>query len=247
MKYYSLILILISFLFAKGISAKESNKEKSDSLKYKNEIGIVLTDLIDGSYQFRYERKISEHISVGLGTAIKGKTGLLSISGIDRERLKTNDISYSGFKLIPDVRYYLNKTQQYELDGFYFGAYSKYFHFGSNLTGTYINSEGTDYTLDFDARINIFSMGLMVGYKLAMSKRFNLDFMILGPGTSHQSYKLIPRTQIPDEFYDDLNEALKNFSLYDFIQSDFRFNFKETKTSFSTVSFRYGLTVSYTF
>ncbi len=234
-------------MFVKSISAKESNKEKSDTLKYRNEIGLVVTDLIDGSYQFRYERKVSEHISVGLGSAFKGETGLFSISGIDKERIKTNDITYSGFKLVPDVRYYLSQTQQYELDGFYFGAYSKYFHFNSDLTGTYITEEGKNYTLDFDGRINILSFGLMVGYKLAVCKRVNIDFMILGPGTSHHSYKLIPRTQLPDEFYDDLNEALKNFSVYDFIESDFRFNFKESKTSFSTFSFRYGLTVSYTF
>ena len=247
MKNVSLIFILIFLSTIAYSSEKNTASEKADTISRKNEIGLVITDLVDGSFELRYERKVGQHISLGLGTALKGKSGLFSISGIDRERIKTGDINYSGFKLIPDVRYYLEKTQQYELDGFYFGAYSKYFHFGSDLNGTYISKDQTNYDIAFDAKINILSVGLMVGYKLALSKRFNIDFMILGPGTSHHSYKLVPRTQIPDEFYDDLNEALKNFSLYDLIQSDFRFNFKESKTKFSTVSFRYGLTVSYTF
>lgn len=247
MKNFGLILACLFLFPVFNSSAKEFDKTESDSLKRKNEIGLVLTDLIDGSYQFRYERKVGKHISVGLGSALKTEDGLMSISGIDKERIKTGDITYSGYKLIPDVRYYLGKTQQYEMDGFYFGAYSKYFHFNSNLTGTYFTQEMDEYSLDFDAKVNVFSLGLMLGYKLAVSKRFNIDFMILGPGASRQSYKLIPQSQLPDEFYDDLNDALKNFSLYDLIQSDFRFDFKEKRTSFSTVSFRYGLTVSYTF
>ena len=230
--------------FSNGISLK---KEKNDSIQRLNEIGLVITDLVDASYQFRYERKLSSHFSVGLGSALKTNQGLVQISGIDREKIKTGDITYSGFKLIPDVRYYLNKTQQFELDGFYFGAYMKYFHFSSDLTGKYITSAEEEYILDFDAKINILSVGLMLGYKLALSKRFNIDFMILGPGTSNHSYKLINKHPIPDEFYDDLNEALKNFSLYDFVHGDFNFRLNDAKTKFSTISFRYGLTVAYTF
>ncbi|WP_167611110.1 DUF3575 domain-containing protein [Maribellus sediminis] len=240
---YFIIFLLIP-VFGLGNNLK---KEKPDSIKRYNEIGLVITDLVDASYQFRYERKLSSHFSVGLGSAFKSDQGLVKISGIDKERLKTGDITYSGLKLIPDVRYYLNKTQQFELDGFYFGAYMKYFNFRSDLTGTYITREGKEYDLDFDARINIVSTGLMLGYKLAVSKRFNIDFMILGPGTSNQSYKLKNNKPVPDEFYDDLNEALKNFSLYDLVNSDFKFRVRDAKTSFTTLSFRYGLTVGYTF
>lgn len=247
MKNIGIFFLLILFVCNSFAAEKGLRKEKTDSVKRYNEIGLVVTDLVDASYQFRYERKLTPHISVGLGTAFKGDQGLVKISGIDRERLKTGDITYSGFKLIPDVRYYLNKTQQFELDGFYFGAYMKYFNFHSDLTGTYFTSAGEEYILDFDARVNILSTGLMLGYKLAVSKRFNIDFMILGPGTSNHSYKLKNRKPVPDEFYEDLNEALKNFSVYDFINGDFNFRLKDEKTSFSTLSFRYGITVAYTF
>lgn len=247
MKRRSIFSLMILFLLPVYGMGNGLEKEKSDSIKRYNEIGLVVTDLVDASYQFRYERKLTSHISVGLGSAYKGNQGLVRISGIDKEHIKTGDITYSGLKLIPDVRYYLNKTQQFELDGFYFGAYMKYFNFRSDLIGTYITSEGQQYTLDFDARINILSTGLMLGYKLAISKRFNIDFMILGPGTSNQSYKLKNNKPVPDDFYDDLNEALKNFSLYDFINSDFKFRLKDAKTRFTTLSFRYGLTVGYTF
>ena len=247
MQKISILSIMILFYIPVFGMGNNLNKEKPDSIKRCNEIGLVITDLVDASYQFRYERKLSPHFSVGLGSAFKSEQGLVKISGINKERLKTDDIMYSGLKLIPDVRYYLNKTQQYELDGFYFGAYMKYFNFQSDINGIYITREGKEYDLDFDARINIISTGLMLGYKLAISKRFNIDFMILGPGTSNQSYKLKNNKPVPDQFYDDLNEALKNFSLYDLVNSDFKFRVKDAKTSFTTLSFRYGLTVGYTF
>nr|WP_321353728.1 DUF3575 domain-containing protein [uncultured Draconibacterium sp.] len=245
-KQFVVVLFLCCIMLSVAAQEKETKLE-NDSVFRINEISLVVTDLIDGSYQIRYERKLSDHLSVGLGTALKTKKGLVSISGIDRERLKTGDITYSGLKLIPDVRYYLNKTQQYQLDGFYFGAYSKYFYFSSNIYGSYITKESKEYELNMDAKINIFSMGLMVGYKLALSNRFILDFLIIGPGTSHQKYKLENNTELPEEFYEDLNNVLENFSLYDFIQSDFRFDFKDRSTNFSTISFRYGLTIGYTF
>ncbi len=235
------------FIFPVFANAQANQKEKNDSTGHRNELSLVVTDLIDGSYQIRYERKIRDHISVGLGTALKTKKGLVNISGIDKEKIKTSDITYSGFKLIPDIRYYLKKTQQYELDGFYFGAYSKYFHFGSDINGTYINSSSEEYKIDMDVNINILSLGFMVGYKLALNNRFTVDFLILGPGTSRQSYKIKNKVQLPAEFYDDLNEALQNFSLYDFIGSDFRFHLQDARTDFSTFSFRYGITVGYSF
>ncbi|WP_321369606.1 DUF3575 domain-containing protein [uncultured Draconibacterium sp.] len=242
------VLVLCSyFIMLSAVAQEKESKVEADSIFRINEISLVVTDLIDGSYQFRYERKFNEHISIGLGTAIKTKEGLINISGIDRERLKTGDITYSGIKLIPDVRYYLNKTQQYQLDGFYFGAYAKYFHFTSNINGMYISSKPREYTIDMDAKINILSLGLLVGYKLALNSRFTIDFLILGPGTSHHKYKLYNHTELPEEFYEDLNQALQNLSLYDLVESDFRFDFKDRRTEFSTISFRYGLTIGYTF
>jgi len=238
---------ILIFIFPAFANAQADQKVKNDSTGYRNELSLVITDLIDGSYQCRYERKLKGHFSVGLGTAMKTKKGLVNISGIDKEKIQTSNITYSGFKLIPDVRYYLKKTQQYELDGFYFGAYSKYFHFGSDINGTYINNDSEEYKIDMNVNINILSMGFMVGYKLALNKRFTVDFLILGPGSSRQSYKIKNKVELPEEFYDDLNEALQNFSLYDFIGSDFRFHFQDAKTDFSTLSFRYGITVGYSF
>ena len=85
--------------------------EKKDSVQYKNEIGLVLTDLIDGSFQLSYERALGDHLSVKVGSAFKSKNGLVKLSGLDRDHIKTSDLNYDGFKIVPEFRYYLRNTQ----------------------------------------------------------------------------------------------------------------------------------------
>jgi len=236
---FTAFLFLICFTY---LSAAEK-----DSVSYKNEVGIVLTDLIDGSLQFTYERVTGKHFTVKLGTAYKGKNGLVRLSGLDGDHIKTSDLTYAGLKITPEVRYYVKKTQLNKLDGFYFGAYLKYSGFQSDIYGSYISSSNNSYTLDFDTKLRITTLGLMVGYKLPLSKRFNLDFLIAGPGQSWHSYSLKSRTIVPDEFYDDLNAALQKYSLYDLLNSDFHFSNKNRSTKFGMPTFRYAMTLCFKF
>ena len=132
MKKIVTILVFVVFLIAPAVHSQELDEKKVQ----KNEIGLEISDLITGSYQLKYERLLGKHFSVSLGLAYKGDEGLIKLSGLDTEQIKTNDITYSGLKLIPEVRYYLNNNGHSGLNGFYFGAYIKYSNFQSDLNGT---------------------------------------------------------------------------------------------------------------
>lgn len=223
------------------------HSQEKDTVFNDNEISFVVSDLIDAGLHLRYERKIGNNISLGLGSAIKGKKGLVNLSGINTEQIKTNDIFYSGFKIVPEIRYYLNKTQQYSLDGFYFGAYLKYTRYYSNLYGTYIDKKEHEFIIDSDATLQIVTMGFEIGYKLALNKRWNLDFIIAGPGAGFHKYQLKNNTNLPNQFYEELADALEKYSLYDFINSDIKFDLKKARADFLFPAFRYGFSVGYTF
>ena len=240
MKKILYVILLVLFFIS-------SFAEEKDSVLYNNQISLELIDITNGTLHLKYERKVGENISLGISAGYKTKQGFVYLSGIDTEHIKTSDLYYNGFKVVPEIRYYLKKTQQYNLDGFYFGAYLKYSHYNSDLFGTFINKEGQDYRIDANAKLNITSLGLQVGYKLAISERFNIDFIIVGPGTSYHNYSLHNNTELPDEFYDDLTEALKKYSLYDLLNSDFEFNIKKARANFMMPTFRYGISIGYTF
>jgi len=222
--------------------------QKNNDMKgSKNQLGLTVTDLINGTFQLNYERLLGKHISVNLGIGIKGQEGLVRLSGLDTEQIKTNDITYSGFKIVPEVRYYINKTQTNKLDGFYFGAYIKYSKFQSDLKGTYINDAQQTFDLEFDSSIGVTSTGFMVGYKLPLTNRFYLDFLIAGPGAGFYNFTFVNKKDLPEEFYDDLNAALDNYSIFDLLSSDFRFNSINKKSDFILPSFRWGITLAYSF
>ena len=243
MKFFFTILVFIVFLIAPVVHSQELDETKES----KNEIGIVITDLIDGALQLKYERLLGEHFSVSLGLAYKGDNGLINLSGLDREQIKTGDITYSGLKIIPELRYYLNKTGRYGMDGFYVGAYLKYSNFQSDLNGTYISDSGENFVIEFDADIKVTSIGLMVGYKLPVSKRFALDFLIAGPGSGSYKFSYVNKKDLPDEFYEDFNQALENYSVFDLLDGDFRFADSNRRTKFNLFSFRYGISLGYSF
>ena len=225
----NILLFASIIILAFHVNSQELDKNHNT----KNEIGIEISDFLDGALQLKYERLLGEHISVGLGVGYKGKNGIISLSGIDSDEIKTSDITYHGLKIITEARYYINKTGQIGMDGFYFGSYIKYSNFKTDLDGTYINSSEESFPVEFDADFNITSLGFMVGYKLPLSKKISIDFLIAGPGAGFYKFKLTNRKDLPDEFYEDLNNALDKYSIFDLIDGDFRFKSANSKTNFT--------------
>lgn len=172
---------------------------------------------------------------------------MIKLSGIDKERLKTDEVFYSGYQIAPEIRYYLKNTSNNNLNGFYLGLYYKYSNYKSELNGSYYTETGIPYDLEFDMKLDISSLGFLIGYKLPVTKHINIDFMIAGPGTGNYDFEFVNKKDLPEEFYEDFNEALEQYSILDFINSDFRFSEVNSRSKFSAFSFRYGIAVGYTF
>ena len=93
-----LLCTSIILLAALSIHGQELEKAKET----KNEIGIMLTDILNGTIQLKYERLLGDHISVSLGIGYKGNDGILNLSGLDTDQIKTADINYKG-RLLNEV------------------------------------------------------------------------------------------------------------------------------------------------
>ncbi len=241
MKKLVFTVILLSSII--NINGQELNEETIN----KNEIDLVISDLLDGAFQLKYERALGKHFSVNLGLGYKGEDGFINRSGIDTEKIKTNGVSYSGFKIIPEVRYYLRNADYAAMKGFYFGAYLKYSNFQSKLDGKYISDAGKYFELEFDADIQVTSIGIMVGYKLPLSERFSLDFLIAGPGAGFYDFSIENKKDLPDEFYEDFNDALNKYPVFDVLDGDFRFSAARRRSNFNLLSLRYGISLGYSF
>ena len=241
------ILLILAILLGQFTFGQEGD---TDTKKRANEVGLEFLGLIDGQTLITYERSFGKHFTGLLGAGPKAKEGLVNISGIDGPTIQTDDLFYSGYKIVLEGRYYLKEHDYGRSTGFYVGLYSKYSNFQSDLIGTYTSSdpETPPYNLNFDAEIDVLSIGLMVGYKLPISKRFAIDFLIAGPGAGNYNFNIQNKSdELPDEFFDDLAEALEGTSLLDLINADFDFNRNKQNSKFNTVSFRYAVSLKYNF
>lgn len=232
-------LFLLAFLPAIG-------QEDTTEPFLTNEVKILVTDLLNGSIMLGYERPFGKHLGVSLMAGYKSKDGLLKLSGLDTDQFITEDLSYDGLRIIPEVRYYLKERTGGMRTGFFFGGYLTFMSYKSDFKGTYINEDGS-FPFQYDVTINTSSVGLMIGYKLKLSSHFNLDFLIAGPGAGNYNFKLKEVTPAPAEFWIDLNDALELYTLADLINADFDFSPSKNSDSLILPSFRYGITLGYAF
>lgn len=243
------IILLIALVIVQVSFGQE--EEVQDTKKRANEVGIEFLGLIDGQTLITYERSFGKHFTGLIGAGPKAEDGLVNISGLDGPTIKTGDLSYSGYKVLLEGRYYLNEHQYGRATGFYVGLYTKFSDYNSGLIGSYTDSNTGDlYNINFDAELTVTSVGLMVGYKLQISKRFAIDFLIAGPGSGSYNFTIQNKSDdvnLPDQFFEDLSEALEGTSLLDLINADFEFNRDKRNSKFTTVSFRYAISLKYNF
>jgi len=240
------IILLLAILIGQFSFGQD---EDVDTKKRANEVGIEFLGLIDGQTLITYERSFGKHFTGLIGAGPKAKEGLVNISGLDGPTIKTGDLTYSGFKVLLEGRYYINEHQYGRATGFYVGLYTKFSDYNSDLIGSYTDSNTGDvYNVNFDVELNVTSVGLMVGYKLPIGKRFAIDFLIAGPGSGSYGFTIQNKSdELPDQFFEDLTEALEGTSLLDLINADFEFNRNKQNSKFTTVSFRYAISLKYNF
>ncbi len=100
----ALILSLLLLSFA-GMQA-----QKTEQMDYKHNIQFNPIDaVLFGNFKLKYERAITENSTVILGIGLKPSDGLLKISGLDSETIKTDDFKFTGISIVPEYRWYFQK------------------------------------------------------------------------------------------------------------------------------------------
>ncbi len=211
----------------------------------KNHLSFDPIQPLFGTLQFQYERPILNKISVSLTAGYKFSSGLLNIADISFQRFETDEFNFEGIKLIPEIRWYTQKSH-IGLTGFFVGAYFRYQNRIGDIEGDYTSLSNEVSRILIEANLNTSNIGIEIGYKLEIKNGFFIDFIIAGPGISFNNLELIEIEPVPDAFYDDINETLRDIGIIDLLDSDFRINGNQ-KTSIPTLAFRYGIKLGYAF
>lgn len=193
-----------------------------------------------GTVELHYERKVLPRMSAGIGIGNKFSSGLLKISGMDGDRIQSDDISFSGIRLMPEFRWYVSATDE-GLTGLYFGGYYKYQTNNSSISSDYSPAVGDDAKVDLDISIQTHAIGLEMGYKLFIAKRFFADFIIGGVGIAKSNFDIEIKSDIPEGYFSALSDEVSNFSILEPITPNVETTEKGIEGDFLLPSLRYGI------
>lgn len=219
--------------------------QDTDTSVPKNFISVDPFLPIFGTYQLLYERGIGKNISAAVSLGYKGSSGLFEVANIDFDRFESNTLNFSGYKVVPEFRWYFQKSNA-GLNGLYLGAYFKYQDASADLGGQYTSRDNVDSNILIDARLQSAVFGFQLGYKWQLQSGFFIDLIFAGPGFSSNTITLTEITPVPEAFYDDLSESLQDIGIIDFIDPDFRVNGNQ-KTKITLPAWRYGIKIGYAF
>jgi hypothetical protein len=165
--------------------------QKGDTSLRKNVIKLDITSywLYRNALMLSYERVVKNRPNQTWGiTAGLQEFPSLGTLGWDSVRIK-KDFQASGFKLGGEYRFYLKKENKFAAPrGVYLGPYTT-FHNYSNGRSIEVNNNGTLEQADLKSDLNIFNVGVQLGYQFVLNNRWTIDFVFIGPSVSNYSFK----------------------------------------------------------
>ncbi len=194
-------------------------------------------------------RAINERSTVGITMGIKLSSGVFKIPGLSSLSIQTGDFTPSGFRVIPEYRWYFQETERSYM-GFYIGGYYKYQVANDNVNGVYTSSSGSVNDIDLDFTVNTHAIGFQVGYKIPIRKRLFVDFIIAGPGVSLIGIDVELKQSLPEAFYEDLGISLiDNLGILDSFDVNINFSGNGNKRNDLIIipALRYGIKIGYSF
>ncbi len=229
------------------------NAQKKEQTDYKNSIQFdPLNPFIFGTFEFQYERAISDKSTLLLGVGLKPLGGLITVKGFDSPTIKTDGFKFIGFTVTPEYRWYFQKDTKAKRTGLYVGAYYKYRNVKAPIIGNYTSSNtNTTSPIDVSVGLQTHSLGAVLGYKVMLSKKWYIDILIAGPAYSLANINFKENKPLPAEFYVDAADVvLDNLDVVKWVVNNVNLESlgnSSGKGGFYFPTFRYGFKIGYSF
>ena len=265
-KIIILIIAALMVLHFKG-QAQEKNDTVQKQEKKKKEKQVPLTPyhknvikfnptpmLIQGmeirNLTFSYERLITKNMSLALQVGYlifpEVKTGDVAGGLINIEKGKKQ-----GINLAFDYRYYpFQRNKRPAPDGLYLGGYVSYYGFNFENSFNILDSALVQNGL-LKGRLDVFHLGIELGYQFVFWKRFTVDLLLFGPALAYYSGYLNFSGNLNQETIDKLDDELvqkleNRFPLIKSIASgeDLRFTGSKAKLG---IGLRYSIQLGFHF
>ncbi len=194
---------------------------KSNQNKEMNSLKLNLSPLLFKNFSMQYERVINKKFSAALSfrfmpnSTLPFKNLISNNYGSDSITEQVIDnFRISNFHFTPEFRIYLGKGYG---QGFYIAPYYRYSSFNTkNITFEYDDeSNENDQTIELEGKLNMNSVGLMIGAQWFLGKKLLLDWWIIGGqyGFAKGNYTGTTDRTLTSGEQADLKEVLDMFDI----------------------------------
>ncbi len=150
------------------------------SLAQKNVLKINILSLALGNISMQEEYSINGHSSVALGASYLPSRGLPGFAVSNDPSNNAKDLSFSGFSITPEYRYYLKGNGP---KGLYFAGYIRYSKYSADKFNiSYDRTSGGINNLLLTGDFTTTVGGIMLGSQWLLGDKWTLDWWILGAG-----------------------------------------------------------------
>jgi len=184
MKKLVCIVLLIS------VTSMVVQAQKGDTTLRRNTIKLDITSywLYRNAIVFAYERQVKDKPYQTWGVTA-GVQHFPTVFGTIDNINVTRENKASGIKLGGEYRFYLQKENKYRAPrGVYLGPYTT-FHNYSNGRSIEVDNDGVLEYANLKTDLNIFNIGVQLGYQFVLNNRWTIDLVFIGPSISNYSFK----------------------------------------------------------
>ncbi|WP_375586070.1 hypothetical protein [Cyclobacterium xiamenense] len=237
-------LLIVVFCLATSIAHGQFNSEQYRKNAIKSNI---VPPLLSATSEISYERLLQPNLSIvaAIGANLRGNLSDFVLNPSADLRFLNRDIKNRYF--LTEIRRYIDfcGCDHIPLHGFYAGGFVRYnslsissdLQFGSNSTNL-----DTKIALDFRS----FNFGPMVGYQINLNN-WLIDFEIGGLGYSPNWINYNTSSALSNSDLDKLSDALsRNFGIGGNYK-EIELNSSSGETSFWYWTFRYAVSIGYSF
>ncbi|HRH64842.1 MAG TPA: DUF3575 domain-containing protein [Bacteroidia bacterium] len=183
-KVYTLILSL----FVSFTVLAQDNPDASSAYGNQNILKLNLTSIGFTNIYLQDEYTLSGSSSVALGLSYMPSRSLPSVITDEDSAGNLKNISFSGFSITPEYRWYVKKHAP---KGFYLAPYLRYSKYTtSSYSYSYDRDNGTQDVATMEGSLSGIGIGLMIGNQWKFGDHVTLDWWIIGAGFSTSKAEL---------------------------------------------------------
>ena len=238
----------ILFLLFVCVASNISHAQVEETKQRKNAIKLnILPPLLSSTGEITYERIVKPNLGVVLGIGGNFRADQSDFQLDSDSDLEFLDRDIQNLYFLAEVRRYIDfcNSDCNAPHGFYAGGFMRYNQLDYSANPSF-NNGNTNLDFDIDIGLQTFGIGALFGYQINLNN-WLIDFEFGGLGYAPYRISFNSSSELSNDALANLSDALnENFGIGG-LNSSIELNSSDAEVNFWWWTFRYAISVGYSF